>query len=98
MVIYHGRVIHDGTVAEIKERFGEFRTVVVDREDEAPPLVVPGCETVKVDGVRQWVRFRGADVSAASVVAAIAAAARVRDLTIEEPDIEDVVTRIYTDT
>ena len=96
VVIDHGRVIHDGTVAEIKSRFGEYRTVVVDLEEEAPPLAVPGCETVRVDGVRQWVRFRGADVSAASVVTAIAGAARVRDLTIEEPDIEDVVTRIYT--
>ncbi|HUP87677.1 MAG TPA: ATP-binding cassette domain-containing protein [Acidimicrobiales bacterium] len=96
VVIDHGRVIHDGTVAEIKSRFGEYRMVVVDLEEEAPPLVVRGCETVRVDGVRQWVRFRGSDVSAASVVAAIADAARVRDLTIEEPDIEDVVTRIYT--
>jgi ABC-2 type transport system ATP-binding protein len=96
VVIDHGRVIHDGTVGEIKDRFGEFRTVVVDLEEEAPALAVPGCETVRVDGVRQWVRFRRADVSAAAVVAAIAAAARVRDLTIEEPDIEDVVTRIYT--
>jgi ABC-2 type transport system ATP-binding protein len=96
VVIDHGRVIHDGTVAEIKSRFGEYRTVVVDLEEEAPPLVVAGCETVRVDGVRQWVRFRGADVSAASVIAAIAETARVRDLTIEEPDIDDVVTRIYT--
>ena len=96
VVIDHGRVIHDGTVAEIKDRFGEFRTVVVDLEEEAPPLAIPGCETVRVDGVRQWLRFRGAEVSAASVVTAIASAARVRDLTIEEPDIEDVVTRIYT--
>ena len=96
VVIDHGRVIHDGTVAEIKDRFGEFRTVVVDLEEEAPPLVVPGCETMRVDGVRQWLRFRGAEVSAASVVTAIASAARVRDLTIEEPDIEDVVRRIYS--
>ena len=97
VVIDHGRVIHDGTVADIKDRFGEFRTVVVDLEEEAPPLAIPGCETSKVDGVRQWVRFRGSEVSAASVVAAIAESARVRDLTIEEPDIEDVVTRIYTE-
>ena len=98
VVIDHGRVIHDGTVGEIKDRFGEFRTIVVDLEEEATPLVVPGCETVRVDGVRQWLRFRRSEVSAASVVAAIAASARVRDLTIEEPDIEDVVTKIYTST
>jgi ABC-2 type transport system ATP-binding protein len=97
VVIDHGRVIHDGTVAEIKDRFGEFRTVVVDLEDEAPPLSIAGCETVRVEGPRQWLRFRRSEVSAASVVAAVAAAARVRDLAIEEPDIEDVVTRIYTE-
>lgn len=97
VVIDHGRVIHDGTVAEIKDRFGEFRTVVVDLEEAAPALSIPGCETVRVDGVRQWLRFRRADVSAASVVAAIATVARVRDLAIEEPDIDDVVTRIYTE-
>jgi ABC-2 type transport system ATP-binding protein len=84
-------------VAEIKDRFGEFRTVVVDLEDEAPPLSIAGCETVRVEGPRQWLRFRRSEVSAASVVAAVAAAARVRDLAIEEPDIEDVVTRIYTE-
>ena len=97
VVIDHGRVIHDGTVPEIKDRFGEFRTVVVDLEEEVPPLDVAGCETIRVEGVRQWLRFRRRDVSAASVVATIAALARVRDLTIEEPDIEDVVTRIYTE-
>ncbi|HVF31747.1 MAG TPA: ATP-binding cassette domain-containing protein [Acidimicrobiales bacterium] len=97
VVIDHGRVIHDGTVPEIKDRFGEFRTVVVDLEEEAPPLSLTGCETVRVEGVRQWVRFRRAEMSAASVVSAIAAVARVRDLTIEEPDIDDVVTRIYTE-
>ena len=95
VVIDHGRVIHDGTVGEIKDRFGEWRTVVVDLEEEAPPLAVPGCETRRVEGVRQWIRFRRSDTSAASVITAIAAVARVRDLTIEEPDIEDVVTRIY---
>ncbi len=97
VVIDHGRVIHDGTVAEIKDRFGEFRTVVVDLEEAVPALSIPGCETVRVDGVRQWIRFRRTDVSAATVVSAIAAIAKVRDLAIEEPDIDDVVTRIYTE-
>lgn len=98
VVIDHGRVIHDGTVAEIKRHFGEWRTVVVDLEEEAPPLAIDGCDTTQVDGIRQRVRFRAADRSAASVIAAIVAVARVRDLTIEEPDIDDVVTRIYTST
>ncbi len=99
VVIDHGRVIHDGTVAEIKGRFGEWRTVVVDLDTDValPPLVVAGAETIRVDGPRQWVRFRREDATAADVIAAIAAQATVRDLSIEEPDIDDVVTRIYTE-
>jgi ABC-2 type transport system ATP-binding protein len=99
VVIDSGRVIHDGTVAETKERFGEYRTVVVDLEAPAPALAIAGCEVVRTegDGIRQWLRFRRADVTAASVIAAVAAVAKVRDLTIEEPDIDDVVTRIYTE-
>lgn len=95
VVIDHGRVIQDGSVASIKDRFGEFRTVVVDLEEPGPPLVVPGAEVVKVDGPRQWVRFHRSATTAAAVVASIAATAKIRDLTIEEPDIEDVVTAVY---
>ena len=96
VVIDHGRVIHDSTVADIKHRFGTQRTVVVDLDEEAPPLRVPGAEVVKVDGPRQWLRFGRDDVSAADVVASVAQQARLKDLTIEEPDIEDVVRRIYS--
>jgi len=50
---------------------------------------------VKVEGPRQWIAFEGARMSAARLTAAIAERAPIRDLTIEEPDIEDVVRRIY---
>ena len=48
-----------------------------------------------MDGLRQWLRFRRAETTAAQVIAAVAAAARLRDLTIQEPAIEDIVRRIY---
>jgi hypothetical protein len=51
---------------------------------------------VRVDGPRQWLRFHRDRVTAAELVAAVARSGNLRDLTIEEPDIEDVVTRIYT--
>ena len=45
----------------------------------------------------RWLRFRRADKSAAELVADVAARVRLVDLAIEEPDIEDIVRRIYTD-
>ena len=51
---------------------------------------------MKVDGPRQWLRFRRGEANAGELTAAVARQARLIDLTIEETDIEDVVRRIYT--
>ncbi|MGH9269314.1 MAG: AAA family ATPase, partial [Acidimicrobiales bacterium] len=97
VVIDHGRVIQDGTVAAIKERFGTHRTLVVDLEAPAPPLVVAGAEVVRVDGARQWLRFPRDRISASALIAEVAAQARLVDLAVEETGIDDVVSRIYTE-
>ena len=47
------------------------------------------------DGLRQRLAFDAEATTAAAVLAAVSARAEVRDLSIEEPDIEDVVRRIY---
>lgn len=95
LVIDHGRVIEDGTVEEVKARYGTERTLVVDLVEPAPPLVVPRATVVRVEGPRQWLRFRRDNHTASSLLAAVTAQAAVRDLTLEEPAIEEVIHRIY---
>ena len=97
MIIDRGQVIYDGTVSAIKQRYGDERTLVVDLEEPAAPLQVPGARTERVEGPRQWLRFRRDEISAAELVARVAAAAPLVDLTVEEPRIEDVVHRIYSE-
>ena len=97
LIIDHGRVIYDGGLEELIERYGEERTLIVDLEESAEPLEVPGARVVRVEGPRQWLRFRRDAVSAAELTAAVAARARLVDLAIDEPDIEEVVSRIYRD-
>jgi ABC-2 type transport system ATP-binding protein len=92
LVIDRGSLIWDGSITELKERFGAERTLVVDLEEPAPPLAVAGARVERVDGPRQWLRFRG---SAAELTARVAAAARLVDLQVAEPDIEEIVRRIY---
>jgi ABC-2 type transport system ATP-binding protein len=96
LMIDHGRLIYDGTVDDLLARYGAERTLVVDLQEAAAPLEVPGARVVRVDGPRQWLRFRREDASAAQVTAAVAAQAALVDLAIEEPDIEEVVRGIYT--
>ena len=95
IVIDHGTAVFDGDLADLHKQGGSTRTLVVDLADEAPPIRVPGAVTRRVDGPRQWLSFP-ADASAAPVVAAVAAAYDVADLSIHEPDIEDVIRDLYS--
>ncbi|HEX3805933.1 MAG TPA: ATP-binding cassette domain-containing protein, partial [Gaiellaceae bacterium] len=92
LVIDHGSLIWDGGIPELKERYGAERLLIVDLEEPAPPLEVEGARVERIDGPRQWLRFRG---SAAELTARVAGAARLVDLQIQEPDIEEIVRRIY---
>lgn len=95
VVIDHGRVIWDGGIEELKRRYGRERTLVVDLEEPAEALEVPGARVVRMEGPRQWLAFRGDEVSAAQLTAEVAARAPLVDLALEETDIEEIVRRIY---
>jgi len=93
LVIDRGTLIWDGGIAELRERYGSERTLVVDLEEPVPPLRIEGAEVERVEGPRQWLRFHG---PAADLTARVAQEARLVDLHITEPDIEEIVRRIYS--
>jgi ABC-2 type transport system ATP-binding protein len=99
LIIDHGRLLFDGPLATIRERFGSERHLVVDlAEDDLAdetPIAIPGAEQVRVDGPRRWLRFSRADTNATDLIAAVAARYRVQDIAIEEAGIEEIIRRIY---
>ncbi|GAA3380948.1 ABC transporter ATP-binding protein [Streptomyces racemochromogenes] len=95
MVIDHGRLVYDGALGGLHALGeGSERTLVVDLERELPPLEVAGARVVKVEGPRQWLAFPAGE-SAAPLVAAVAARYPLLDLSVRDPDIEDVIARMY---
>ncbi len=95
MVIDTGRLVFDGDLEALHQVGGARRMLIVDLAQASAPLQVSGAETVRVDGPRQWLAFP-AEASAAPLIAGIAASATIADLAIVEPDIEDVIKRIYS--
>ena len=95
IVIDHGTAVYDGTLSGLHQEGGSTRTLVVDLVDEAPAMQVPGATVRKVEGPRQWLSFP-AEASAAPIVAAVAASYDVADLSIQEPDIEEVIRELYS--
>ncbi|GAA0809199.1 ABC transporter ATP-binding protein [Spirilliplanes yamanashiensis] len=97
VVVDHGRVVHDGTIEELHGRYGSRRVLVADLDAPLPAgFAVAGAtvEAVEADGHRVQLSLDGG-VGAGTVVAALAGAAPLRDLSVREPAIEDVVARLY---
>jgi len=95
IVIDHGTCVFDGALDDLSRGTGATRTLVVDLVDEGPPISVPGAHARRVEGPRQWLSFP-AEASAAPIVSAVVAAYDVADLSIQEPDIEDVIRELYS--
>jgi len=62
---------------------------------DAAVLEVAGARQVRGDGPRRWLQFNRLETTAAELIAEVAARYPLHDLTIEEPDIESIVRRIY---
>ena len=100
VVIDHGRVVHDGTLDALHARYHSRRLVVTDLDVpcDVESLVagLPGVtlESTSPDRLRLTFGLAGG-VTAGSLVAALAGVASLRDLSVIEPDIEDVISRLY---
>lgn len=111
MIIDHGRLLYDGPLGEIRERYGRYRTLVVDLQEavavEEVQRAVEGVgvrcgyphqtpiELLRSERQRHWLRFDRGRVSAAELIAAVSARLPVLDLAIEEAEIEGIIARIY---
>lgn len=96
MVIDQGRLVFDGSLDHIKQTYGPERTLVADLEDDGRAVTAPeGASLIRKEGSRHWFRFARDQRTAAEVIAALAKSHHILDLTVEEPDIEQVISRIY---
>jgi ABC-2 type transport system ATP-binding protein len=96
VVIDHGHVVHDGTIEDLHSRYGSRRRLVADLDTPLPPdFTATGASVTAVEADGHRVTLTLDSAAAGPVVAQLVAAAPVRDLSLVEPDIEDVVARLY---
>jgi len=97
-----------GTVDNIRARFGGERVLIAEfspgalatlpQDDTGQPLLkeLPaGVRQVRTEIPRIWLAFERDAIAAHELVAWLGARCSLRDVTFQEPEIEDVIRRIY---
>jgi ABC-2 type transport system ATP-binding protein len=100
VLVDRGRTAYDGDLAGLSRTVGAQRVMTVDLAEAVPAAVLPLPEGAshlgeEGHGLRHRIGFNAERATAAAVLAAVSTAAEVLDLSIEEPDVEDVVRKVY---
>lgn len=95
MIIDHGRLLFDGALSTLQDRFGGKRELVVDLAEAYESVTVAGAEVSERVGQRVTYQFDRQTVSASDLIGRVSARYRIRDLSVREPQIEETIRRIY---
>jgi ABC-2 type transport system ATP-binding protein len=95
MIIDTGRIIYDGAIADLKKRSTPYRVLVVDFADTVADIEMDRAELVECDGRQARFRFNRWQISASELITELAQRYPLKDISVEEPEIETIVREIY---
>jgi len=92
IVIHHGKILFDGDLSGLVQKFSSYKTISVTLESNGVDLSSYG-EVVSQDGLRATLRINKTDAS--RVTAKLLNELSVYDLTIEDTPIDDVIEKVF---
>lgn len=95
MIIDHGKLLYDGDLSALRDRFGGKRKLVVEFAEKYAAYDINGAEITAHDG--RWVTysFERGSITASELIGRLSNRYRLRDLEVREPAIETTIRRIY---
>ncbi len=95
MIIDHGKVIYDGSIDEIRRRFGTESTLLIDFKEPPDELEVDGALEIQLEGIRASIKFDRKRFAASDLISEIAGKYPVLDLTIEDISLDGIIRDVY---
>ena len=95
MIIDHGKLLYNGRLNTLQEKFGGKRELVVDFAESYQDVSTNHATVVDHDGLRVTYQFEREQISASALIGQLSTQYRIQDLAVREPDIEATIRRIY---
>jgi len=95
LIIDQGKLLYDGRLEELRDRFGGSRELEVDYAEPYDDVEVQGARIISREEQRVIYQFDRGTATASALIGLLSARFRIRDLKVREPDIETTVRRIY---
>jgi ABC-2 type transport system ATP-binding protein len=96
IIIDDGRIIYDGPIETIKKKFGKYREITFETVEDVKTLNLPeGAERIPVEDHKVQIRFDRTVSTASKVASMVMNQIEVRDFSLSEPELADIVRQIY---
>jgi ABC-2 type transport system ATP-binding protein len=97
VLIDKGTIIYDGDIERIKTQYGTHRVLVVKFARPVAHPSLDGAELIEEDGMTAHFRFDRNRERVDLLIGQIAARYEITDVSIEEPELESIIRRIYVE-
>ena len=95
MIIDQGRLLYDGQLAALQERFGGQRELTVDFAESYADVSIEGAAVLAHENQQAVYGFDRQQISASELIGKLSARYHIQDLSVREPEIESTIRRIY---
>jgi ABC-2 type transport system ATP-binding protein len=95
LIIDHGKLLYDGNISLLRERFGGKPKLVVDFAESYANYEIDGAEITEADNQKVIYSFEKSTFTASQLIGRLTEKYRIHDLGVREPDIESTIRRIY---
>jgi ABC-2 type transport system ATP-binding protein len=95
LMIGNGRLLYDGNLNELRNRFGTFRTITADFREHPQPPDIPGASLLSWSPERAVISVDTEHISVSDAIAQLSQQVELIDVAIESKPIEEVIVQLY---
>jgi ABC-2 type transport system ATP-binding protein len=95
LLIGNGRLLMDGTLNELRASVTSERWLIVDLMEDGIEISDPDAKVISREGSRFHLSFEPDQISPAALISRISSKYQIKDLFVENPPIENIISQMY---